>query len=140
MSNNYSESNYVRAVNVAGAIVASAITVQEDADELTPKDVAKNVLDLAAELAKGQDKHFKKNEFKGKAYSTTPSQSSKKSSGGDGSSGGGLTSKQKATLQKAYNTFDERGEEPPYTLEDIESASGKERSEMIGKVFSGAWD
>lgn len=130
-SNGYEQGNYVRAVNVAGRIVAAA-----DTGDLTAKEVAFNVLELAKELAKGQDKYFKKNGFEGNSYT----QSSGKRSGGSGqqgSSAGGLTPKQRAALNKAFKAL---GDSAPYTMEEIEAFTDtKERSDAIGEVFDAAW-
>lgn len=132
--NGYSESNYVRAVNVAGAIVAASNT-----DDLDAKEVALNVLELAKELAKGQDKYFDKAGFIGRTTSTSkPSGSSRGSSGG---SSGGLSPKQRDAVNKALKSL---GDDAPYTLEDIEAMSAdggrdSERSTAIGKLFDQAW-
>lgn len=132
--NGYEQSNYVRAINVAGAIVAQA-----DTSELDAKDVAANVLDLAKYLAVGQDKYFKKNGFEGKVYQKSTGGGSKSSSKSSGTSSGGLTPKQAESLKKAFKSLDKDGKEAPYTIEEIAELSGKERSDAIGEVFDLAW-
>jgi len=135
--NGYSEGNYARAINAAATIVAGA-----DTDDLDAKEVALNVLELAKELAKGQDKYFAKAGFTGRKVTSTskPSGGSSKSSGG-GTSDGGLTPKQRAAATKAIKSL---GDDAPYTLEDIEAMSSdggrdSERSTALGKLFDQAW-
>ena len=131
----YEQSNYVRAINAAASIVAQA-----DTSELGAKDVAENVLELAKYLAVGQDKYFKKAGFEaGKAYPSSSSGRSK-SSGKPSGGSNGLTPKQTASLKKAFKSMEEDGKDAPYTMEEIEELSGKERSDAIGEVFSLAWD
>lgn len=129
----YEQSNYVRAINVAGAIVAQA-----DTGELTAKDVAANVLDLAEYIAVGQDKYFDKNGFEGRVAAPA---AAAPSSGGGGSSGG-LSAKQLSSVTAALGKIDGPA---PYTIEQLEAldASGgtnSERSKAIGEIFSKAYD
>lgn len=135
MSESYSQSNYVRAINAAATIVAAS-----DTDDLSAKDVALNVLDLAAQLAKGQDKYFKKAGFTGNAPRTSGSESTRSSNGSSGSTGGtGLTVKQRETAKKAISSIEKSGGDAPYSIEELEELSGKERSDAIGTLFSTAW-
>lgn len=139
----YSESNYVRAVNAAAAIVA-----QSDTSDLGAKDVAANVLELAKYLAVGQDKYFKKAGFEGNLYSKgkagTTSSGPSATSSGPFPGPSGLTPKQRASLEKAFNSIKQDGKTAPYTIEEIEALSAdggqsSERSTAIGKVFDLAW-
>ena len=132
MSYPLEQSNYVRAISVAGAIIAS-----QDTGDLDAKGVALNVLDLAKELAAGQDKYFAKAGWTG--ATSTPSPASKPSSPASSGGGQSLTPKQRGALTKAYKGLDAAGETPPYTMDDIEALEGKERSEAIGLVFDAAF-
>lgn len=126
------QSNYVRALYIAGEIVAHSNT-----DELGYKEVAYNVLELADELTRGQDKVFAREGWDKQAAAKTatsgPSLSSTGSSGSNGSST--LTPKQVASLTKAYKAINDDGKEPPYSFDEIEQLEGRDRSDAIGVIF-----
>lgn len=134
------QANYMKAINSATAIVAAS-----DTSDLDAKEVAANIGDLAAEIAKVQDKYFKDNGFEGTSFSAPRSGGGgggyKKSSGGGGSfDPGTLSPKQEAALDKAFKAITERGDVPPHTKEEILSLSSEggqasPRSQAIGAVF-----
>ena len=130
MAYNSSADNYVRAFTAAFTIVAG-----QDTTDDSVKDVAATVGALAEKLWKQQNKFVDKEglvddapKFRGKKSSAGSSES--------GSESSGLTPKQRSTVPKAILSL---GDDTPYTLEDITEAQGKERSEMIGKVFDAAY-
>ena len=130
MAYNSPADNYVRAFTAAFTIVSG-----QDTTDDSVKDVAATVGALAEKLWKQQNKFVEKEGY----TSDGPKFSGKKSSGGSkgsGSASSGLSPKQRNALQKAYKSL---GDDAPYTMDDISAAQGKERSEMIGEVFSAAW-
>lgn len=131
------QANYIRAVTVAGAVVAAS-----DTSDATAKEVAFNIGEVAAELAAIQDAYFSKNGFEAISYAA-PKTGGGGGGGGYNKSGGGgsgLSEKQEAALDKAFKAILERGETPPHTKEEIlalsrEGGEGSPRSLAIGQIF-----
>ena len=130
MAYNSPADNYVRAFTAAFTIVAG-----QDTTDDSVKDVAATVSALAEKLWKQQNKFVKDNDLQESSRQTSSGKSSG-DSGGSGSASSGLTPKQRNAVQKALKSL---GDDAPYSQDDIETAEGKERSEMIGELFDAAW-
>jgi len=130
MSKKTELSNYIRAINVAGAVVAA-----QDNSEASPKDVAAEVGELAAALAKVQNKYISKNDLEDSAPSGGRSSSgSTKSSGSKGS--GGPSAKQRNFVKQLINAIEGNGDDATYTLDDVNGLSGRDVSDAIEELIA----
>ena len=133
---------FARSINAAATVISG-----QDTGEDPPEVVAASVVALATSLFKQQNAAIKDldiTEDDSSGPRSTYTGKPRNASGGSGSSGSGqpLSEKQATSVPNAIAKL---GDATPYTLEDVLAASpaggpNSERSAMIGKIFSAAYD
>lgn len=141
------QGNYIRAINVAGTILANdPETIASD-----PKTIAKAVGALALELYKVQNKVYESEGFEAQDYSARdsapksrsgspkrPARSSGSSTRRSSTSGDELacSPKQRRFFESLIDQIEDAGGDPLYTLDELNtSASYDERQERVNELI-----